>query len=264
MEKLGRLRYLEGKPQGRVQGTLVLIHAFPMTARMWEGQLEYAEAGWRVLAPQLRGFDGGTSDPAAQSMDDYAGDVIDLLDGLHVHEAVIGGLSMGGYIAFAMFRHAARYFRGLILADTRPQADTPAGVQGRNDMLALVREKGASAVAEQMLPRLLGETTRRERPEVVERTKSLMLASSPEAIAGAIVAMRDRADSTPALETIRCPTLIVVGAEDAITPPELSEGMQRAIPGSELVVIPRSGHLANLETPEAFNTALARFLAHRV
>jgi len=264
MKTLGRLRYLEAAPEGRVQGTLVLIHAFPMNARMWEGQLKHAEAGWRVLAPQLRGFDGGSGDPAAQSMDDYAGDIIDLLDGLHVHEAVVGGLSMGGYIAFAMFRHAARYFRGLILADTRPQADAPAGVQGRNDMLALVREKGASAVADQMLPRLLGETTRRERPEVVERTRALMLASSPEAIAGAIVALRDRADSTPLLETIHCPTLIVVGAEDAITPPELSEDMRRAIPGSELVVIPQSGHLANLETPEEFNAALTRFLAHRV
>jgi pimeloyl-ACP methyl ester carboxylesterase len=264
MPTLGRLRYLEAAPRGRVQGTLVLIHAFPMNARMWENQLGCADAGWRVLAPQLRGFDGGDGDPAAQSVDDFAGDIIDLLDGLHVHEAVIGGLSMGGYIAFAMFRHAPRYFRGLILADTRPQSDAPPAVQARNDMLALVRSRGASAVADQMLPRLLGETTRRERPEVVERTRALILASSPEAIAGAIVALRDRPDSTPLLDTIHCPTLIVVGDEDALTPPELSEGMQHAIPGSELVVIRRAGHLANLEQPEEFNGALARFLAHRV
>jgi len=264
MPTVGRLRYLEAAPRGRVQGTLLLIHAFPINARMWEGQLGYADAGWRVLAPQLRGFDGGTGDPAAQSLDDYAGDVIDLLDGLHVHEAVIAGLSMGGYIAFAMFRHAPRYFRALILADTRPQADAPAGVQARNEMLALVRAKGASAVADQMLPRLLGETTRRERPDIVERTRTLVLANSPEAIAGAIVALRDRPDSTPLLPTIHCPTLIVVGEEDTLTPPELSEGMQRAIPGSELVVIRRAGHLANLEQPEEFNGALARFLTHRV
>jgi len=264
MQKLGRLRYLEAVPQGRVQGTLVVIHAFPMNARMWEGQLGYAEEGWRVIAPQLRGFDGAAGDPPAASVDDYAGDIIDLLDGLHVHEAVIGGLSMGGYIAFALFRHAARYFRALILADTRPQADTPAATQGRTEMLALVRAKGASAVAEQMLPRLLGESTRRERPEIVQRARDLILANSTEAIAGAILALRDRPDSTPLLETIRCPTLIVVGDEDALTPPELSEGMQHAIPGAELVVIPRAGHLSNLEQPEEFNRALARFLAHRV
>lgn len=265
MPTLGRLRYLEAAPRGgRVQGTLLLIHAFPMNARMWEGQLKCADAGWRVLAPQLRGFDGGDGDPAARSMDDYAGDLIDLLDGLHVREAVVGGLSMGGYIAFALFRHAARYFRGLILADTRPQADTPAAVQGRNEMLALVRDKGTGAVTDQMLPRLLGETTRRERPDIVEQTRALMLANSPEAVAGAIVALRDRPDSTSVLATIRCPTLIVVGDEDTITPPELSEGMQHAIAGSELAVIRRAGHLANLEQPEEFNTALARFLAHRV
>jgi 3-oxoadipate enol-lactonase len=264
MPTLGRLRYLEATPRGRSQGTLVLIHAFPMNARMWEGQLGCADAGWRVLAPQLRGFDGGGGEPAAQSMDDFAGDIIDLLDGLHVHEAVVAGLSMGGYIAFAMFRHAPRYFRGLILADTRPQPDAAPAVQARNDMLALIRAKGTSAIADQMLPRLLGETTRRERPDIVEQTRSLILANAPEAIAAAIVALRDRPDSTPLLETIHCPTLIVVGDEDALTPPELSEGMQHAIPGSELVVIRRAGHLANLEQPEEFNGALARFLAHRV
>ncbi len=124
------------------RGTLVLIHAFPLNARMWEPQLALAANGWRVIAPHLRGFDGGSTDPAATSMDDYAGDVIDLLDALHVEDAVIGGLSMGGYVTFALLRHAPRYFRGLVLADTRPQADTPEGVEGRRKMLALVRRKG--------------------------------------------------------------------------------------------------------------------------
>jgi 3-oxoadipate enol-lactonase len=263
MPAIGRLRYLEASPHGRVQGTLLLLHAFPLNARMWEPQLVLAEQGWRVIAPQLRGFDGAT-DPAASSVDDYAGDVIDLLDGLHVHEAVIGGLSMGGYVTFAMFRHAPRYFRGMILADTRPQADTPEGADGRTRMLALVREKGPEAVSQQMIPRLLGESTRRERPDVVERTRALILANSVDAIAGAITALKTRPDSTALLESIRCPTLIVVGDEDALTPPELSEDMQHAIPGSEFALIPKAGHLSNLERPEEFNAALARFLAHRV
>ena len=245
-------------------GTLVFLHAFPLNARMWEPQFVLAGAGWRVVAPQYRGVDGATADPAATSMDDYAGDVIDLLDALHVPEAVVVGLSLGGYVALAMLRHAPRYLRGLVLADTRPQADTPEGVEGRKRMLALVREKGPAGVADEMLPKLLGETTRRDRPDVAENVRRLILSSSADAIAGAITALMTRADSTPLLGSIHFPTLIVVGAEDGITPPPLSEQMHAAISGSTLVVIPEAGHLSNLERPDAFNAALAPFLAHRV
>jgi len=231
---------------------------------MWERQLALAGEGWRVVAPQLRGFDGGTSDPPASAIDDYAGDVIDLLDGLHVDEAVIGGLSMGGYIAFAILRHAARYVHALVLADTKSQADSPDAVEGRKRMLQLVRDKGAPAVADEMLPKLLGETTRRDRPDVVEQVRALALANSSAAIAGAISALMTRPDSTPLLPTIRVPTLILVGAEDTVTPPSAAAEMHRAIAGSELVQIPAAGHLTNLEQPELFDAALGRFLAHRV
>jgi 3-oxoadipate enol-lactonase len=231
---------------------------------MWEPQLSLAEDGWHVVAPQLRQFDGGSGDPAATSMDDYAGDVIDLLDALHVNEAVITGVSMGGYIAFAMFRHAPRYFQGLILSDTRPQADTPEGVEGRKRMLALVRAKGPAAVADEMLPKLLAEETRRAHAEIEDRLRELVLANSTEAIAGAISALMTRPDSTPALSQIHCPTLILVGEGDAITPPALSEAMHAQIAGSELAVIPHADHLPNVEQPVAFNRALARFLEHRV
>jgi len=266
MPSIGRLRYLEAPPSGAVRrrGTLVLIHAFPLNARMYEPQRALAEHGWHVVAPQLRGFDGGDGDAPAASVDDYAGDVIDLLDALHIAEAVVGGVSMGGYIAFAMFRHAPRYFQGLILADTRSQADTPEGIEGRRKMLALVREKGPAAVADEMLPKLLAEETRREHPDIAARVRELVLASSTAAIAGAINALMTRPDSTPLLASIHCPTLIVVGEADAITPPALSKAMAEAIGGSQLEVIPHAGHLANIEQPAAFNQVLARFLSHRV
>lgn len=269
MPVIGRLRYLESLPSqpsaARGRGTLVLVHAFPLNARMWQPQMTtVAAAGWRVLAPQLRGMDRGAGNPPASSMDDYAGDVIDLLDALHIENAVIGGLSMGGYVALAVFRHAARYVRALVLADTRSQADTPEGIEGRKRMLALIRDQGAAGVADEMLPKLLGATTRREHPEVVELVRGLALASSPEAIAGAVTAMMTRADSTDLLPSIHCPTLIIVGDEDTLTPPANSEQMQRAIAGSELAVVPAAGHLSNLERPEAFNAALVRFLEHRV
>jgi pimeloyl-ACP methyl ester carboxylesterase len=266
MPTSGRLRYLERAPAATVRprGVLVLIHAFPLNARMFEPQLPLAEGGWRVIAPQLRGFDGATNDPPASSVDDYAGDVIDLLDALHVEEAVIGGVSMGGYVALAMFRHAPRYFQGMLLADTKASADTPEGVEGRKKMLRLVEEKGAAGVADEMIPKLLGETTRRTRPDVVERVRSLILGNSTQAIAAAVRALMTRPDSTPLLPTIHGPTLILVGEEDTVTPKAAAEEMQRGIAGSRMQIIAGAGHLTNLEDPQAFNSPLAEFLDHSV
>jgi pimeloyl-ACP methyl ester carboxylesterase len=265
MPKIGRLRYLEAAAAKttRPRGTLVLLHAFPLNANMWEPQLALAEGGWRIVAPHLRGTDGADADPAAASMDDYAGDVIDLLDGLHVEDAVVGGLSMGGYLAFALFRHAPRYFRGLVLADTRPQADSPEAVEGRRRLLALLRDKGPRAIADEMVPKLLGPDAR-SRPDIVERVRQLVLANGAPAIAGAITALMTRQDSTPLLSSIRCPTLIMVGEHDGVTPPDLSREMEGKIAGAELAIIPNAGHLSSLEQPAAWNAVLARFLEHRV
>jgi 3-oxoadipate enol-lactonase len=231
---------------------------------MWQRQLALSDRGWRVIAPDFRGFDDGSGDPPADSVDDYAGDVVDLLDALHVHDAVVGGLSMGGYVAFALLRQASRYVRGLILADTKATADTPEGVEGRKRMIELVGAKGPAAVAEEMLPKLLGETTRRARPAVVEQVRSLATSSSAEAIAGALRVLMTRPDSTPQLAGIHVPTLIVVGDEDTVTPPSAAAEMHRAVVGSELVTIAEAGHLTNLEQPDAFDAAMSHFLDHRV
>jgi pimeloyl-ACP methyl ester carboxylesterase len=231
---------------------------------MWEAQLELANLGWRVVAPQLRGFDGPPADQAATSVDDFAGDIIDLLDALHIEDAVVGGLSMGGYIAFAMFRYAPRYFRGLVLADTRAPGDTPEAVEGRKRMIELVRDKGASAAADDMLPKLLGDTTRATRPDIVESVRGLILSNSIETIVGALEALMSRPDATPLLSQVHCPTLIVVGEQDTLTPPKFSEDMKRAIAHAELSVVPDAGHMSNMEQPVAFNRALAHFLEYRV
>jgi 3-oxoadipate enol-lactonase len=277
MPAFGRFHYLEalppessflaGRPRGAgggLLGTLVLIHGFPLNARMWEPQLALAARGWRVIAPQLRGFDGTPAASAASSVDDFAGDLIDLLDGLHVDQAVIGGLSMGGYITLALFRHAARYFRGMVLADTRAQADAPQAAEGRQRMLQAVRERGAIAAADEMLPKLVCDATRANQPAVVDTLRAMIVENSSETVAGAILALMTRPDATPVLSTIHCPTLIVVGDQDAITPPSLSEDLQRGIAGAELVVIPDAGHMSNMEQPAAFNAALGRFLERNV
>lgn len=264
-----RFRYLEAAAAGadRPRGTLVLIHAFPVNARMWRAQLVLAERGWRVIAPHLRGFGEGGDDRPVASIDDYAGDVIDLLDALHVHEAVIGGVSMGGYVSLAMFRHAPRYFQGLVLADTRAEADTPEAAAGRTRMLELVTSKGPASlaqIADEMVPKLLGATTLAQRAVIVDQVRTMILSNTGGAIAGAIRALVSRPDSTSLLSKVRCPTLIIVGDEDTVTPKPLSERMQHAIPHSELVTVPSAGHLSSLEQPEAFNAALARFLDHRL
>ncbi|HEY6214362.1 MAG TPA: alpha/beta fold hydrolase [Vicinamibacterales bacterium] len=251
------INYLEAKPpaSARPRGVLVLLHAFPLNARMWEPQFPLAQGGWRILAPEMA---------QRSSMDDCAGDVIDLLDSLHVDQAVIGGCSMGGYLAFTVLRLAERYVRGLILADTRAAADTPDAVEGRKKMLQLLGDKGTTAVVDEMVPKLLGDTTKRTRPDVVARVRSLGLANAPESVAGMIRALMTRQDSTPLLPKIRVPTLIVVGSEDVITPPPMSEQMHKAIAGSQLAVLPDVGHLSSLEDPASFNDTVAKFLEHRI
>lgn len=246
--------------------TLVWLHAFPLNADMWAPQLDAVPRGWRALALDFAG--AGETDPlgrvSAPTLDDLAADAIDLLQALHVSDAVIGGLSMGGYVAFALFRLMPPLFTGLILADTRATADTPEGLEGRRRMIALAERDGASAVAADMLPKLLAETTRGERPDVVSRVKALIESVPVATIVLHTTAMMARRDSTPLLGEIRCPTLVVVGREDSLTPPADSEKLQRGIGGAVLEVIDAAGHLSNLEQPAAFNAAVTAFLTHRV
>jgi pimeloyl-ACP methyl ester carboxylesterase len=190
--------------------------------------------------------------------------VIDLLDHLHVTEAVVCGMSMGGYVALALFRLATRYIQGLILADTRAEPDSPEAIAARKAMQTTAKEKGAEAIAADMIPKLLGETTRATRPDVVERVRSLILERSAGSIAGALNVMMTRPDSTTLLSSIHVPTLVLVGEEDVVTPRGFAETLSRGIAGSELVSIAGAGHLSSLEQPEAFNAAVARFLSHRV
>lgn len=228
---------------------------------MWEPQYTLADAGWRVVMPQFRGFDCRTPDGAdVDSIDDYAGDVADLLSTLELEHAVIGGLSLGGYVAFALYRRAPQLFQALLLADTRPESDTPEARANRTRMIDLARTGGAAAIATEMVPRLLGATSSTTSPDLVERVRSLVLGNLPAAIEGALKAMMARPDSTPLLPTITVPTLVLVGGEDTLTPPSLSSAMTSKLPSAELVVVPDAGHLSNLEQPEAFNAALLRFL----
>lgn len=251
-----RTRYLEAGAGWPV----VLIHAFPLNADMWRPQLERVPDGWRYIAPDLRGFGPGAEPTAGPvTMDDFAADVASVIDELGIDAATIGGLSMGGYVTMAMFRAAPERFAAVILADTRPQADSPDAREGRRQLLALAREGGPSAVVGQMLPKLLGETSRRDRPALEAQVRRIAEANSTEAIAGAIEAMMGRPDSTELLGRMSRPTLVMVGEEDTITPPSDADAMQRVLPRSRMVILPGAGHLSSMETPDAFVSALADF-----
>jgi pimeloyl-ACP methyl ester carboxylesterase len=251
----------------RAAQTLVLIHAFPFGARMWEPQLDdlegrssaRARARWRLIAPSLPGFDGSDS-TGPSTMQSYAQHVLAVLDHLNIVSAVVAGLSMGGYIAFELLRRAPQRVTGLVLADTRSGADTEEGRKARLQMINLAHERGPSAVAEDLIPKLLGPTTRNSRPHVVSAVRRLIEAQTGQVIADAAGALMTRPDSGPLLPTLRIPVCIIVGEEDGVTPPVESERMCEAIPGASLVRVPAAGHMTNLEAPAAFNDACARFL----
>jgi pimeloyl-ACP methyl ester carboxylesterase len=254
------VRYLEageGQP-------LLLIHAFPFSANQWLPQLSVVPAGWRFVAPDLRGLGGsppGVVPGGTITMDTHADDMLELMAHLEMPRAVVCGLSMGGYVALAIVRRAAERVRGLVLADTRAAADSEEGRANRDRMIALVEREGPSAVAREMLPKLLGERTRREQPDLVDVLTGMIEANTPEGIAAAIRAMKARPDSRDLLGRITCPTLVIVGEEDVLTPPADAQVLQQGIGGARLQSIPGVGHMTNLEAPQAFSRALESLLS---
>jgi len=257
------IAYLDSAPGHASLRTYVLLHGFPLGANMWEPQMRAIPAGWRLITPDLRGFGGSTDADSVTGVgiEDYAADVTDLLGELGVKKAVIGGLSMGGYAAFALLRSAPEVAEALILADTRAGADNPEGRANRRGMLAVVDREGPSGVAREMMPKLIGHTTKEANASVEPNVRRLIKQQSPVGVRCAILRMMHRPDSTPLLASIKVPTLVIVGAEDELTPVAESQRMAEAITGSKLVIIPGAGHLSNLEQPDAFNTALNGFLA---
>ncbi|MCI0336139.1 MAG: alpha/beta hydrolase [Acidobacteria bacterium] len=242
---------------------IVFLHAFPLNQTLWDGQLAAFASDYRVITFDWRGFGHSTLGDRILTMDVFADDLTGLLQELSIERAIICGLSMGGYAAFAFYRKAPERVSALILADTRSTPDNEEGKRGRLEMAELVRNNGAPALVDIMIPRLFGETTLRNNPQVAERVKAMIESSQPEGVAQALLAMAGRVDSTDMLPQISCPTLIIVGNEDKLTPPDESEKMSQAIPGSILEIILNAGHLTNIEQPESFNRSVSDFLSSR-
>jgi pimeloyl-ACP methyl ester carboxylesterase len=239
---------------------LVLLHGFPFDRSMWRGQASALGGEFRVVAPDLRGLGETPLGDDGVSIEGMAEDVAALLDELNLGRVRICGLSMGGYVAFEFFRKYPERVRALVLADTRPQADTEDGRRTREETAQRVLKEGMAPVVESMLPKLLSAGTRERGGEVLESVRALMLGTSPEGAAAALRAMALRRDQTELLPSINVPTLILVGNEDAVTPPADAEAMNAKIEGSRLVVIEGAGHLSNVERPSEFNRALVEFL----
>ena len=243
---------------------LLLIHGFPHLGTLWDpvraelAALPGAQA-WPVLAPDLRGFGGEPAAPP-HSIDRYADDLIALLDARGVERAVVCGLSMGGYVALAMWRRHPARVRALVLADTRAGADDEAQRARRVELAARARAEGSEAVAEAQLTGAVGKSTRARHPERAESLRALMARVPVEEVVGALEAMRERPDATSLLTSITVPTLVIVGDEDVLTPPREARALAAAIPGARLVEIPGAGHVSCWERPDAFATALADLL----
>jgi 3-oxoadipate enol-lactonase len=240
---------------------LVWLHAFPVSSAMWTAQLEAVPAGWRMIAPDLAGFGGTTDHDGPPSIDDFAVDIERLLRSLDAGPIVLGGLSMGGYAAFAFHRRAPNRLRALILADTRSAADTPAVRQARQTMLELLDRHGAAGVADDMLPKLLGATSHRSRAGLESHVRALIEANSVEGLRRAIIRLRDRPDATPQLRQIHVPVLVIAGEEDAVTPVDDARALSTGVRDARLAILPEAGHLSNIENPDSFNAVLRPWLA---
>lgn len=237
---------------------VLLVHAFPLSSDMWQAQIDALAADYRVIAPDLRGFGASEYGTEAVSIDHYAADLAALLDSLGIQDVAYCGLSMGGYIAFAFLRRYRERVRALVLADTRAGPDTEEARAKRQTNALRAEEEGTGPLADEQIPAMVAGTTG---PGVRNQMRAMFLAASRQGTAGALRAMAARPDSRSLLATIDIPTLIIVGEQDSLTPPDEARAMHTAVANSTLVTIPDAGHLSAMEQPDAFNTALRRFLA---
>src|SRR5215203_7230980 len=240
---------------------LVLLHAFPLNGRMFESQMTAFSGGYRVVAPDYPGFGRSPRTPAQPDVRYYAEAVRRLLDRLGIERVVLGGVSMGGYVAFGCLQLFPERVSGLILSNTRPEPDSEEMRENRKNMARRVAEEGVEVLIELQMERLLARDTLENDAAVVEKVRAMILESTPNGIVAALGAMRDRPDSTSLLAEIDVPTLVIGGEEDAISSPEVMGAMAEKIPNSRHVTLARAGHLSNLEAPEGFNAALKEFLA---
>lgn len=250
---------------GEGDTTLVLMHAFPLNRQQWseQGEALARMSGVRVVAPDLHGFGESSLAAGPTTVEQMASDIADLMSVLHVDQFLLGGLSLGGYVAFQCLRQFPQRITGLILADTKAAADTSEQRTAREATAQFVEQHGAGKLLERDAPRLFSHYTATRQPQVIERAREIAALNSDIAVAAASRGMALRADSTGLLPQIRVPALVIVGEQDAITPVQEARTLFERIPQAQLELVTDAGHLSNLEQPRAFSGAVARFLHNR-
>ena len=244
---------------------VLFLHGYPFDQSMWREQVDaITAAGFRAIAPDLRGLGETKSSGEVATMDEMARDAAALLDHLRVEQAVVCGLSMGGYVAFEFAHLFSARVRGLVLAGTRAPADNEQEKAGRAQQVQTMLRAGMVPISIATLPKLLAARTLAEKPDVVKRVRTMITRSDPKGAAAAQLGMAARRDYSGDLSEIDVPTLIIVGREDPIRPVADAEFMHRGIQNSRLEIIEDSAHMTNMEQPEVFNRVLIEFLRKTV
>jgi 3-oxoadipate enol-lactonase len=242
---------------------VIFLHAFPLNRSMWmdltAALLE--EQRYRLVALDWRGFGETMINNTVSTMELLADDVVGLMDTLGMRQAILCGLSMGGYAALAFFHKYPQRLNGLILANTRPGADTAEAKVTRERLAYLAETRGNGPIADLQIPKLISDYTRRNHPEVEARVRRMIATATPSGIAAALRGMAQRPDLTHLLPTIACSTLVVTGALDTVSPPKEVQAYAASIPDNQVAIIPHAGHLSNLEQPEDFFAVVRGFLA---
>lgn len=240
---------------------VVLLHGFPLSRTMWQPNVgAIADAGFRVITPDFPGFGENTSFADINTMEDMAKGVAELLSSLKIERAIIGGLSMGGYVTFALYATQPELFAGLVLCDTTSVSDTDEKRKGRFELIEKIERQGSQALVENMLPNLIADSTKEKDRELVEELERVFAAVNPKAAIAALRGMAARADHTNLLGDINVPTILIFGEHDKVTNLDAARMMHAGISGSKLVVIENAGHFSNQEQPAAFNDAIVDLL----
>ncbi len=253
-----KLHYSDSGASGKP--ALIFLHGFPFNHTMWDEQEKLCRSNFRVVTYDHRGHGQSDLGSGSYMFEFFIDDLLRLMDELEIERAVLCGLSMGGYVALRAFERRPERVKGLILCDTRSEADTDAGKIKRAADLRFIQEQGLDVFAEKFTKNVLAPGNL-ENSELFDRVRQMIRGNPTKGVQATLVALATRTDTTACLNRIQVPTLILVGADDAITPPAVASAMHERIPHSKMAIIPRASHLSNLDNPAAFNASLMEFLA---